>query len=396
MAFEDRRTDHPLPPTDVPADVTADVIESAPAAESRRQRRGRRFWREWGYLVALGLAFALGILAGVVRLPYAIMTPGPPTDVLADHKVDGKDVPRIVVTGKPTYPTSGSLDFTTVQVRGGPGYPVNAVDVLRAWLDPNQDVYPVEDLFPPQATSEQIEQENKAEMVGSQQEAAAVALRALGYDVPQVVSIGAVAKDAPSGTALRQGDVLVSIGGAPATDSAAVRAAIQAVPVGQAAEVVVVRDGSQQTVQATTGRSADGRTVLGIILRRDYRLPVQVTVDAGNVGGPSAGTMFALGIYDKLTDGAMTGGQQIAGTGTIDDQGRVGPIGGIPQKMAGARQAGIHWFLAPADNCDEVVGREPDGLRVVKVATFADARAAVEAIGQGRGDALPQCTKAAG
>jgi PDZ domain-containing protein len=105
--------------------------------------------------------------------------------------------------------------------------------------------------------------------------------------------------------------------------------------------------------------------------------------------------MFALGIVDKLTPGEMTGGERIAGTGTVDSDGTVGPIGGIQQKLVGAEGAGADWFLAPAGNCDEVVGHVPDGLRVVRVETLAQARDAVEAIGSHDAsavDALPTCT----
>jgi PDZ domain-containing protein len=101
--------------------------------------------------------------------------------------------------------------------------------------------------------------------------------------------------------------------------------------------------------------------------------------------------MFSLGIYDKLTPGALAGNHQIAGTGTIDDDGNVGPIGGIRQKLAGARADGATWFLAPAGNCDEVVAHVPDGLQVVKVSTFDQARDAVEAIAKDKTGSLPHC-----
>jgi len=345
-----------------------------------------------GLAIGISLAMVVAVLAAVVPVPYAILKPGPATDVLAAHAgADGKQVPRIVIEGTSTYPTSGSLEFTTVRVTGGPGFPVNAWDLLYAWINPAEDVYPVEELFPPQATQEQVAEENKAEMAGSQQEAAAVALRALGKQIQQVIVIRQVVAGSPSEGELKAGDVLVSIGGSPASDSAAIRAAIQTVKPGDAVEVVVERSGAQVTTHPRTRKADDGRTVLGILLGTDYRLPFVVTIDVGNVGGPSAGLMFALGIYDKLTEGSMTGGAIIAGTGTIDDAGKVGPIGGIAQKMVGARQSGATHFLAPADNCSEIVGREPNGLQIVKVTTFEDARAAVAAIGAGTTSALPRC-----
>ena len=128
---------------------------------------------------------------------------------------------------------------------------------------------------------------------------------------------------------------------------------------------------------------------MGVFLGTRFDFPFDVKIDAGNVGGPSAGTMFALGVYDRLTPGALTGGKKIAGTGTIDAAGTVGPIGGIRQKLVGAHDGGAKWFLAPADNCDEVVDHVPDGLKVVRIATFDEAKTSVEAIAADQGDSLP-------
>ena len=142
-----------------------------------------------------------------------------------------------------------------------------------------------------------------------------------------------------------------------------------------------------------TARTAEagGRTVIGVGLRMDYDLPIDVTLNTGRVGGPSAGLMFSLAIYDVLTPGELTGGKNIAGTGTMQDDGSVGPIGGIRQKLVGAKRAGASYFLAPADNCDEVVGHVPDGLEVLKVATFDDGLAAANGIAKGSVEGLPTC-----
>jgi PDZ domain-containing protein len=156
--------------------------------------------------------------------------------------------------------------------------------------------------------------------------------------------------------------------------------------------VQVRRDGAQLDL-ATTTTSSDGRTVLGVGLDPQFQFPVAVSFGTKDVGGPSAGMMFALGIYDLLTPGARTGGMKVAGTGTIDSRGEVGPIGGIQQKLVGARRAGARWFLAPASNCNEVVGHVPDGLRVVRTSTLHESRLAVEAIAAGRGQSLPSCTR---
>lgn len=119
---------------------------------------------------------------------------------------------------------------------------------------------------------------------------------------------------------------------------------------------------------------------------------IKVSMDGGDVGGPSAGLMYTLGTIDKLTAADETGGKTIAGTGTMGSTGKVGAIGGIRLKMIAAKRDGATWFLAPSSNCDEVVGNVPEGLRDVKVSTLADAYSALVAIGQGKGTSLPHCT----
>jgi PDZ domain-containing protein len=369
-----------------PPGVTPAASRGGPPGLPAADRLTRR---STGMLVGAFLAITVAALMVIVTLPYAIMEPGPITNTLGKG-ADGK--PLVEVTGHETYPTSGALDFTTVRVIGGPGARPSVWQVILAWLDPNGAVYPEDQLFPKGATEKQIEEQNTAEMADSQQEAIAVALRALGVQVPERVTIAEVAKDAPAAAVLKPGDELVTINGAPAKDAQAVRDAIGALPAGRAVPVVLKRNGTTMTVQAKT-RSSGGRTVLGVFLATKFDFPFQVKINAGEVGGPSAGLMFTLGIYDRLTPGEMTGGEQIAGTGTIASDGVVGPIGGIQQKLAGAREGGAHYFLAPADNCDEVVGHVPGGLQVFKVSTFAQARTAVQDIAAHRTGGLATCGK---
>jgi PDZ domain-containing protein len=133
------------------------------------------------------------------------------------------------------------------------------------------------------------------------------------------------------------------------------------------------------------------RAVIGVVPGAGYVSPIDVKLQLGNVAGPSAGLMFALGIIDTMTPGRLNGGEHVAGTGTITASGRVGPIGGIQQKLYGAQGNGADYFLAPASNCDEVVGHVPEGLRVFRVASLDRAVAAVEAIAAGRTEDLPTC-----
>ena len=159
--------------------------------------------------------------------------------------------------------------------------------------------------------------------------------------------------------------------------------------------LTVRRHGQALDIPIVTTEKPDGGAQIGVFIDPAFDMPVDVTISIDDIGGPSAGTMFALGIIDKMTPEDEANGKDIAGTGTIDVTGEVGPIGGIRQKLAGATRDGATWFLAPAANCDEVVDHVPDGLRVVRIETLHEAREAMTAIGAGTADDLPTCTSVA-
>lgn len=349
-------------------------------ASARRRRTIRRVVLVWAVLIAIAVA-------SLIRLPYAILSPGPVTNTLGNGD-DGK--PLITISGHPSYPATGSLGFTTVSVSGGPNYPVNAWDLLGAWLGRKSEILPEESIFPKGQTGQQVTQENAAEMQQAQQDAIAVAQRALGMTVPETIEVAEVPDGSPAQGLIQDNDRILSVDGTPVTSADQLRQLIGSHAAGQTLRIGVRRAGSDKVV-ATKTTASQGRTVIGVRLRLGYDFPVKVSIDAGDVGGPSAGMMFALGVYDKLTPGSLAGSANIAGTGTITSSGAVGPIGGIQQKMLGAKSAGAQWFLAPADDCHEVVGNIPDGLRVVKVTTFEQAKTDVAAIGAGRTDGLPSC-----
>jgi Lon-like protease len=338
------------------------------------------------------LAVVLGAVMFLLPTPYAIFGPGPATNVLGTIEVDGKDKPLLTVQGARSYPQAGrgALDMTTIEVFGGPGGQVSLFDALRSWLSPERAVVPEADVFPPGQSAEQVRDENAQEMSTSQENATAAGLREVGLKVPEKVSVASVDPKVPAASVLRAGDQVVRVAGQDATDSASVRSVIGARAPGDVLPVTVLRGGRSVQVSART-TSRDGRTVLGVSLRSGYDFPVKVSFASQDVGGPSAGMMFALGVYDLLTPGDLTGGQKVAGTGTIDGAGTVGPIGGIAQKMVGAKKAGARWFLAPADNCSEVLGHVPDGLRVVRTGRLHESRLAVQAIADGRGGSLSTC-----
>ncbi|WP_418277671.1 PDZ domain-containing protein [Isoptericola jiangsuensis] len=337
------------------------------------------------------------VLAGILMTmpaPYAIRTPGPTEDTLgAQDGGEGQsatEVPLIEISGAQTYPASGELRLTTVSVYGGPGGDVLLGDVLWGWTSEERSVQPVEAIFPEQVSSEQQQQLGQQQMLSSQESATVAALTELGYEVPTTMTVVETSPGTGADGVVEVGDVIVSLDGEPTETYAELLALLDDVEPGADVVLGVERGGEQADVTVTTGQG-DGRALLGVLIDPEYDFPVDVTIQIDDIGGPSAGTMFALGIIDLMTAEDELDGAVVAGTGTMDVDGRVGPIGGIEQKMYGALRDGAQWFLAPTDNCSEVVGHEPDGLQVVAVATLSDARAAMEAIGAGEGGDLPRC-----
>jgi len=344
-----------------------------------------------GWIVFI-IAVVCGLLLALVPSPYVIEQPGPVFDTLGSAKnADGKEVPLITIADQKTYPTNGELNMLTVSVIGNPDQRPSWLEVAGAWFDPTKAVVPLEAVFPPNVTTEQRETENQVAMVDSQKEAIAAALTHEGIAYSTNVAVMSLASGSPADGVLKPNDQIISVNGEKITDITSLRAALKANGAGKPATIGIIRDGKDVTVQVTPIEK-DGVVIAGINVKTDYAFPFPITIQLNNVGGPSAGMMFALGIIDKLTPESLTGGEKIAGTGTIDPAGTVGPIGGIQQKMFGAKGAGADWFLAPAANCNEVTGHIPSGLRVFSVKTLDDAVTALDAVSSGKGlDALPTC-----
>jgi PDZ domain-containing protein len=351
-----------------------------------RSDRGRLGW------LLLTIALALVVLMGLTPSGYVIERPGPVYDTLGTTGKGDAAVPLIRIPGQQTFDTSGALDLLTVEVTGTPTSSPDLLQVALAWFDPTKSVQPIDSVYPPGMTQQQRDQQSRLQMDNSQQEAVAAALTELGYDIPRTLTVQNVQKGAPAEGVVRKGDQVVSVNGKTADDLPSLREAVAANGTDKPAQLGVIRNGAPRTLDITPVELG-GQVVVGVGVGVSYDFPFQVQIELPNVGGPSAGMMFALGIYDKLTPGALTGGKKIAGTGTIDADGAVGPIGGIRQKLYGARDAGASWFLAPKANCDQVAGHVPDGLRVVSVATLDDSLEALQAISSGSGTSgLPTCT----
>ena len=358
--------------------------DDSPAPLGARRRRPSIGW------TALLIALVAGVILGIMPAPYVIEKPGPVYNTLGSAQYDDVDTALITIPDEKVYPTKGTLDLLTVSLLGNRENRPSWLTVAGAWLDPSEAVLPIDQVFPASVSTKERDAQSSAAMINSQQDAIAAALTQLGYDYPTTVSVMSLPDGSPAQGVIDPKDQITAVNGTPVANVAELRTALQANGAGTAASVDIVRNGVGQTVSVTP-IDQGGNVVAGVNVSVAYDFPFEVQIQLDKVGGPSAGMMFALGIIDKLTPGELQGGENVAGTGTIDQAGAVGAIGGIAQKMHGAVNNDAAWFLAPADNCDEVTGHIPDGLTVFSVATLDQALAALDGIKTGNTRGLPTC-----
>ena len=369
-----------------------DDPDTAPSGESRRRRRLRRA------VVAGSFILVVALIAAVFLVPVnaVIEAPGPTWNVLDNGSSSDQDV--LKVSGTETYPTEGALRMTTVSVSGCPGYPVTTADLIAAWFSADKRIVDRNEVCPQDQSAEQVEETGKAQMTASQDSAVIAALVETGKAGAMHLTVTEVTEQQTS-TEIQAGDVLETItpqGGQTTTlaSFSQLRELMTTIPEGTRVTLGVRRGDQKTSAALTTIAPQEGTTgsLLGLSLKISVDSPVEATFGLSDVGGPSAGMMFALGVVDEITPGSLTGGKDISGTGTIDMTGQVGPIGGIQQKMAGARESGSTFFLAPASNCNEVTGHEPKGMQVFAVNTLHEAVAATEAIASGNTSGLATCS----
>ncbi|GAA1435992.1 PDZ domain-containing protein [Streptomyces thermospinosisporus] len=358
--------------------------------------------RRTATMLASTLMLIALLCAGVfIPVPYAEMSPGPTVNTLGEH--DGE--PVLQISGRKTYPADGNLNMTTVRVTSA-DYRMNLVEAVYGWLAHDNKIVPHDTLYPNGKTEEESTQENAEEFTQSQESAKVAALKELDVPVKSWVVVSTVVKGSPAEGRLHAGDVIKAVDGKAVKEPADVADLVTKHEPGENVVFTIVpakeqaaaqkekRPARTENVTITTRTSNDAgekRAIVGISAGTDHTFPFTIDIKLADVGGPSAGLMFALGIYDKLTPGSLTGGAFVAGTGTIDDNGKVGPIGGIEMKTVGARAKGAEYFLTPADNCAAAAKDTPDGLTLVKVDTIDDALDALEDIRSGDTDALPSC-----
>ena len=369
-----------------------DESDTGSSQEDRRRRRLRR-------AVAAGtFVLVVVLIAAVFLVPVnaVIEAPGPTWNVLDNGKSADQDV--LKVSGTETYPTEGALRMTTVSVSGCPGYPVTTADLIAAWISSDRRIVDRNEVCPQDQSAQQVEETGKAQMTASQDSAVIAALIETGMAGAMHLTVTEVIEQQTS-TEIQAGDVLETItpeGGEATTITSfsQLRELMTTIPEGTRVTLGVNRGEQQTTAALTTIAPQEGTTgsLLGLSLKISVDSTVEASFGLSDVGGPSAGMMFALGVVDEITPGSLTGGKDISGTGTINMDGQVGPIGGIQQKMAGARNSGSRFFLAPASNCDEVRGHEPEGMQVFAVSTLHEAVTATEAIASGNTSGLTTCS----
>jgi len=322
------------------------------------------------------LLVLFGLVGTTLPVPYVAQVPGPTYNTLGD--IDGE--PIISVEGRERNDVSGNLNLTTVGVsRGG----LSLVQAVRGWFDDEVSVVPEESVYPPDRSEEETRRANREAFLTSEQAAQTVALGHLGY--PEKIVVQGVGEDSPSAGLLEEGDAIEAIDGTPTPDVDALDEVLTGIPGGTTVTVAYTRLGEPGSVQVTTG-SAEERdgALLGITILEQPSAPFDVDIQVEDVGGPSAGLMLTLGILDLVGDDDLTGGSVVAGTGTIDADGAVGPIGGITLKMVAAQDIDADLFLVPAGNCAEALRAPDPGYPLARVASLDDALDALADFEAGR------------
>ncbi|MFT4008427.1 MAG: PDZ domain-containing protein [Nocardioidaceae bacterium] len=348
--------------------------------------------RSAAQVLAFVLVFGFGAVIAVNGVPFVRFQPGPTVDVLGKQS----DGDRIVqVKGHRTYPTSGELRMLTVRTTR-PDTTLSLVQALQAWADPHDNLYPYEIIYPEPTSDQEQTEESQQEMVSSQDHAVAAAMLQLGYDVTSPV-VAAVESDGAADGVLKAGDAIDKVGDEVISTRTQVADAVAAVRPGSTVRLAITRKSKKKVVEVTTQANPDdaSKSMIGISMAagEKYDFPFSVKVDVPEtIGGPSAGLIFALSIYDTLTPGKLLDGNDVAGTGEVDSEGTVGPIGGIRQKIAAAEAEGATLFLVPPGNCDEAMVAHTD-MRLVRADNVSSAITSIRAYAADHDATLPQCPK---
>ncbi len=324
----------------------------------------------WTATVSAVLFVLLAAVIALVPVPYVTWSPGGTHDLLA--RTDAGEA--IAVSGARTYPTTGQMRMTTVAVTG-PDSTLSLPEVLFSYWLPSREVLPRTSVYQVGQDPTEISEGETQLMRDAQSEAVVAALRQADIQVISWPMVKSVVKSGPAAGLLAVGDLIQAVDGRTTTSLQDVLDAIQDNHVGEEVTFLVMRDGQiLRPVVSTRATSAEPeKPIVGITLDRGYTYEPRVTfaLDPA-VGGSSAGLMLGLALTDRLTKGDLTGGRVVAGSGTLAADGKVGPVGGIQEKIAGAARDGAAVFLLPVANCNDV-DRVPEGMQMFAVETLGAA-----------------------
>lgn len=342
----------------------------------------------WTAFVAAVAFIVAAVLMVVIPVPFVSWSPGAVQDTLG--QVKGQ--PVIKISGVTTYPTTGSLDLTTVS-ETRPDSRLTLPEALLSYWLPHRDALPRDTIYRPGQSPDQVKTEQTENMETSQSSAVVAALRAADMKVTTRLAVSSVTVGGAAYQKLRPGDLILEVNGVAVTDPDQVGQQIRRHRAGSTVTFRVLRGNKRVTVSVKSQTASSGPVspVVGIKVGTGYQYAPDISFDLGeDIGGPSAGLVFSLAIYDKITAGPLLNGRHVAGTGTIDADGTVGPIGGIQEKIAGAQKDGATVFLVPADNCNDLTGVDTK-MKLIKVSSVRDAISSLTDLNSGRAQSLPHC-----
>ena len=314
------------------------------------------------YLIgALFVVGVMGVIAWNIELPYLAFSAGPVSDAADSVVAEGVDV----------YPPDGELLMLTVVSQD-----VNVFEALIAGIDPNIDLVSKTAIRRAGESDEDYRNRVLQQMEDSNFRSIFVALDYLGFEmVPTEVVINEFVEGVPAESVLELGDTIIAVNGVAVDQVDDIRQVTEGMSVGDTLKITVDRGGIEVDVDVELAEREDepGAPMIGVVLGELTEPPFPLSIQAGDVGGPSAGMMHTLAIIDTLTEGELTKGHVIAGTGTIRVDGTVGDIGGIRQKVVGAEAAGATYILVPQGNYDSALTAQRSTIEIVPIATINDA-----------------------
>lgn len=342
-----------------------------PLPETPRRRRWQVSQQTITAVLSSVVFLVLALVLALAPVPYTGWSPGSTVD-LAEANANG--APAVQIQGLPTTPLNGELRLTTVSQTRVDSH-VGLFEAMFNHAMPHRDVLPRKFIYPPGKSTAEVKAKDLQLMTDAQADAVVAALRAAGQPVSELPMVVGVSLSGPAMNRLQPGDMITKVDGRAVQTVNDIATAVQAHRVGEPVVFTIERAGKAETVTVTSVAAPNNpqQPYIGFRLGVGYRYSPSISYGIDpNIGGPSAGLMFALAIYDLIIEDDLLDGRKVAGTGGITPEGKVQPIGGIQEKIRGAERAGAQVFLVPADNCKDLAGLTTR-MELVKAATLREA-----------------------